>query len=161
MNAGKISPAEFFAPDNLPDDLRSRVDQLAAHHSLEYSQAKIGQKVTTNGLYGFHGGPSPLRPLVKVHPVSGRRALYIGRHAHAIPGLEANESERLLDELVTFACQPPRVYEHHWQVGDLVLWDNRCVLHRARPWDPKQPRVMKHTRISGDPVTEALHLANR
>jgi alpha-ketoglutarate-dependent taurine dioxygenase len=143
------------AYDALRDDLRARIDQLAAHHSLEYSQAKIGQKVTANGLYGFHGGPSPLRPLVKVHPVTGRRALYIGRHAHAIPGLEANESERLLDELVTFACQPPRVYEHHWHVGDLVLWDNRCVLHRARPWDPKQPRVMKHTRISGDPVTEA------
>jgi alpha-ketoglutarate-dependent taurine dioxygenase len=92
---------------------------------------------------------------VKVHPVTGRRALFIGRHAFGIPGLAADESERLLDQLLDFACHPPRVLRHHWQPGDLVIWDNRCVLHRARPYDPRVPRVMHHTRIAGDPATES------
>jgi alpha-ketoglutarate-dependent taurine dioxygenase len=143
------------AYDALPHELRNRVDELSAHHSIAYSQAKIGQTEGLRDFYGFHGGPAPLRPLVKVHPVTGRPSLFIGRHAHAIPGLPEEESERLLTELMAFACQPPRLYEHRWRAGDLVVWDNRCVLHRAQPWDPTEPRVMMHTRISGDPATEA------
>ena len=127
-----------------------------AHHSLFYSQEKIGVTNHPKGAYGYHDGPAPLRPLVKVHPSTGRPALYIGRHAYGIPGLSEAESEALLDELLTFACQPPRVYHHDWEVGDLVVWDNRCVLHRARPWNLDQLRVMKHTRVSGDPVTEGV-----
>jgi len=142
------------AYDALPADLRERVEVLAAHHSYEYSQTRAGL-LAPAGAYGFNGGPGPLRPLVKVHPVTGRKALFIGRHACNIPGLSPEESESLLDDLLTFACQPPRVYVHRWSVGDLVLWDNRCVLHRARPWEPTEARLMKHTRISGDPVTEA------
>ena len=87
--------------------------------------------------------------------MTGRRALFIGRHAFGIPGLAAEESERLLDELLDFACRPPRVLRHRWQPGDLAIWDNRCVLHRARPYDPNVPRVMHHTRIAGDPATES------
>ena len=55
---------------------------------------------------------------------------------------------------MTFACQPPRTYRHDWQPGDMVIWDNRCVLHRARPYDTTQPRVLRHTRVAGDPATE-------
>src|SRR5437763_2443618 len=117
------------AYDALPPSLLARIDGLAAHHSLEYSQSKVGQTQFSSKAYGFHGGPEPLRPLVKVHPITGRPALYIGRHAHAIPGLTEQESVQLLDELLAFDCQPPRVYEHRWGVGDLVVWDNRCVLH--------------------------------
>jgi alpha-ketoglutarate-dependent taurine dioxygenase len=91
---------------------------------------------------------------VKEHPVTGRKALYIGRHAYGIPGLSGEESERLLDELMDFACQAPRVYRHEWQVGDVVIWDNRAVLHRACPYDYDEPRVMVHTRVAGDPRTE-------
>jgi alpha-ketoglutarate-dependent taurine dioxygenase len=91
---------------------------------------------------------------VKTRPVTGRKALYIGRHAHAIPGLTEAESERLLDELVTFACQPPRIHMHTWRPGDVVVWDNRCLLHRARPYDHAEQRTMRHVRISGDPVSE-------
>jgi alpha-ketoglutarate-dependent taurine dioxygenase len=141
------------AYDALDASLRATVDTLAAHHSIAYSQARLGWG-TFEGGYGFDVADAPLRPLVKVHPETGRRALFIGRHAHAIPGLDPQASEELLDALLEHACRPPRVIEHRWQPGDIVMWDNRCVVHRARPYDPSQARVMKHTRIAGDPVTE-------
>jgi alpha-ketoglutarate-dependent taurine dioxygenase len=144
------------AYDALDETTRRRIESLSAHHSLAYSQAKIGETSSASALaYGFEGHAPPLRPLVKRHPVTGRRSLFIGRHAYGVPGLGEQESERLLDELLAFACRPPRVWKHRWQAGDVAIWDNRCVLHRARPFDPSQPRVMHHTRIAGDPATES------
>ena len=142
------------AYDLLDENLKKKIADLTAYHSLYHSQAKIGHRVKAGAGYGFHREEPPLRPLVKVHPVTGRKALYIGRHAYGIPGLEESESEALLQELVTFTCQKPRTYMHNWVPGDIVIWDNRCVLHRARPYDYNEPRVMKHTRIAGDPKTE-------
>lgn len=142
------------AYDALDDATKTRIAPLAAHHSYIYSQEKMGEKVVVGSRYGFHDGPAPLRPLVKVHPGTGRPSLYIGRHAYGIPGLSEEESESLLATLLDDACQPPRVYAHEWSVGDIVVWDNRCVLHRAQPWAWDEPRVMFHTRISGDPQTE-------
>ena len=147
------------AYDALPAARRRQLEGLAAHHSLVWSQREAGYDNPGSSFYGFHDGPEPLRPLVKIHPETGRPALYIGRHAHDIPGLSAEASRALLDELLAFACQPPRVYAHEWAVGDLVVWDNRCVLHRARPYDLSERRVMKHTRICGDPVSEAALLS--
>ncbi len=142
------------AYEALDSTLRERVAELSAYHSIRYSQARIGHTNTNEGLYGYHDGDPPRRSLVKFHPVSGRPALFIGRHAYGIPGLDAAESETLLDDLLAFACQPTRIYQHRWQPGDIAIWDNRCVLHRARPYDHSQARVMKHTRIAGDPATE-------
>jgi alpha-ketoglutarate-dependent taurine dioxygenase len=133
--------------------MRERIAGLCAHHSIRYSQARIGAGAGYAG-YGFDVQEAPLRPLVKWHPVTGRPSLFIGRHAFGIPGLAPEESEQLLDGLVAFACQPPRTYQHAWQPGDAVIWDNRCALHRARPWDHREARVMQHTRIAGDPATE-------
>ena len=147
------------AYDALDGDTREKVDRLSAYHSLHYSQSKLGHETRkADGEYsgyGFHDGPVPLRPLVKVHPETGRRSLLIGRHAHNIPGMDEAESERFLEGLVEFACQPPRIYHHDWRLGDVVVWDNRCLLHQATPWDMSQPRVMWHSRIAGDPVSEA------
>jgi alpha-ketoglutarate-dependent taurine dioxygenase len=146
------------AYDALDDELRSKLEGLAAYHSLFYSQAKLGHHPKQGSAYsgyGFHDGPVPLRPLVKVHPETGRKSLVIGRHAHNIPDMDKNESERLLQELVDFACRPPRVYHHQWRSGDAVIWDNRCLLHQATPWDMREPRIMWHSRIAGDPVSEA------
>ena len=92
---------------------------------------------------------------MKVHPETGRKSLLIGRHAHAIPGLSPDESDTFLDELLDFACQRPRIHHHRWSAGDALIWDNRCLLHRATPWDMTQARVMWHSRIAGDPVSEA------
>jgi len=142
------------AYDALDEGTRTRISGLSAHHSLYHSQARIGHEVETGAGYGYHTKGAPLRPLVKVHPVTGRPALYIGRHAYGIPGLDEPESEKLLSDLVDFACRPPRTYAHRWQPGDVVIWDNRCVLHRARPYNYSEVRVMRHTRVAGDPATE-------
>ena len=142
------------AYDALDDAMRARIAVLSAYHSLRYSQARIGHVAATGSSYGFHEEQTPLRPLVKTHPQTGRAALYIGRHAYGIPGLDADESEALLDDLVAFACRPPRVYSHDWTPGDVVIWDNRCVLHRARPYDHNEARVMMHVRVAGEPATE-------
>jgi alpha-ketoglutarate-dependent taurine dioxygenase len=142
------------AYEALDEDTRRRIAGLSAHHSLYHSQARIGHLVQPGAGYGFHTKGEPLRPLVKIHPVTGWPALFIGRHAHAIPGLDESESEKLLYDLIDFACRPPRVYAHPWRPGDVVIWDNRCVLHRARPYDYREARVMRHTRVAGDPATE-------
>jgi alpha-ketoglutarate-dependent taurine dioxygenase len=140
------------AYDVLDAATRDRLGGLRAHHSIAWSQARAGFDTSVG--YGMTEPPQ-LRPLVKVHPVTGRPALFIGRHAHAIPGLDPAESEALLDDLLATACQPPRIVRHHWAPGDVVVWDNRCVLHRAGEWDLAEPRVMRHTRVAGDPATES------
>jgi alpha-ketoglutarate-dependent taurine dioxygenase len=146
------------AYDALDEATRARVEGLQAYHSLHYSQSKLGhqhQQGSSYSGYGFHDGPVPLRPLVKTHPDTGRKSLLIGRHAHAIPGMDPAESEQFLDSLIEFACQAPRVYHHDWAPGDTVIWDNRCLLHRATPWDMTQPRIMWHSRLAGHPASEA------
>jgi len=146
------------AYDALEPALRAKIETLDAYHSLFYSQAKLGhfpKKGSEYSGYGFHDGPVPLRPLVKTHPETGRKSLLIGRHAHNIPGMDTAESERFLQELADFACRPPRVYHHTWTAGDAVVWDNRCLMHQATPWDMNEPRVMWHSRIAGDPTTES------
>ncbi|HUA36226.1 MAG TPA: TauD/TfdA family dioxygenase [Candidatus Binataceae bacterium] len=146
------------AYDALDDKTRAKVERLTAYHSLYYSQSKLGHRPKRGSDYsgyGFHDGPVPLRPLVKVHPDTGRKSLVIGRHAHNIPEMDKSESERFLQELVDFACQPPRIYQHTWKPGEAVIWDNRCLLHRALPWDMRQPRIMWHSRIAGNPESES------
>ena len=143
------------AYDALDQATREQIANLAAYHSLFYSQSKVGHSVNSGASYGLGNQQIPLRPLVKVHPVTGRAALFIGRHAYGIPGMSEEDSEALLSRLVEFACQSPRVFAHTRQPGDLVLWDNRCVLHRARPYDYSLPRIMRHVRVAGDSRTEA------
>jgi alpha-ketoglutarate-dependent taurine dioxygenase len=147
------------AYDALDDGTKKRIEGLAAYHSLHYSQSKLGHVAKkADGEYsgyGFHDGPVPLRPLVKTHPETGRKSLLVGRHAHNIPGLDQAESDRLIRELVDFACQPPRIYHHDWTAGDAVVWDNRCLMHQATPWDMTQRRIMWHSRIAGDPASES------
>ena len=154
------------AYEALDDETRALVEGLSAYHSLYYSQGRAGylpSKKNDRGgydLYGYHDGEPSLRPLVKVHPDTGRPNLVIGRHAYGIPGMDPAESERLLDRLNDQACRPPRVYYHRWKVGDAVVWDNRRLVHQATPFDMTQPRRMWHTRIAGERESElAANLA--
>ena len=142
------------AYDALDDATRERIGALSAHHSLYRSQAKIGYEIRAGAGYGYHVKGAPLRALVKTHPVTGRKSLFIGRHAYRIPGLDDDEAQGLLDDLVEFACRPPRTLLHRWRAGDVVIWDNRCVLHRARPYDFDEPRTLRHVRVAGDPASE-------
>lgn len=148
------------AYDALDASTRARVATMRARHSLYYSQGRSGYLPAQNEQggydhYGYHDLETPLRPLVKVHPETGRPNLCIGRHAHDIEGMDRAESERFLDELNEWACQPERTYHHEWTVGDTVVWDNRRLMHRGTPFDMTEARVMWHTRIAGDPATEA------
>jgi alpha-ketoglutarate-dependent taurine dioxygenase len=156
--AGETGWADMRAAyEALDEKLRTRISNLSAYHSLYYSQSKIGHAPSQGSQYsgyGFHDQEPPLRPLVKIHPETGHPSLTIGRHAYGIPGLEPDESDALLEDLVTFACQAPRTYHHSWSPGDAVVWDNRCLLHQACPWDMDEPRIMYHSRIAGDPTTE-------
>lgn len=158
------------AYDALDVDMQKKIESLRSHHSLYHSQAKIGHEGTKgshsknfgteegyNG-YGFHDGPVSIRPLVKTHPETGRKNLLVGRHAYDIIGMDSDESSSLLQELADFACQAPRVYHHQWQKGDAVVWDNRCLMHQATPWPMEQARVMWHSRIAGEKISEAALL---
>jgi alpha-ketoglutarate-dependent taurine dioxygenase len=153
------------AYEALDNNTRNLIQELSAYHSLVYSQGRAGllpSGTSADGYkpYGHHDGEPSLRPLVKVHPNTGLPNLLIGRHAYGIVGMEPDESERLLDRLAVDACQPPRVYYHDWNVGDVVLWDNRRLMHRVTPYDMTQPRRMWHTRIAGSPETDlAINLA--
>jgi alpha-ketoglutarate-dependent taurine dioxygenase len=145
------------AYDALDPAMQKRIAGLSAYHSINYSQAKLdGERAEGDGYTGYGAAVKdpPLRPLVKVHPETGRKTLMIGRHAFGIPGLAEAESERLLDELLEAACQPPRIHYHRWTPGDAVVWDNRALMHRGCPWDMRLPRIMQHSRIAGDPVSE-------
>ena len=148
------------ADDELDIETRDRISNLNAYHSLYYSQGRAGNLPDeqnddgTYNLYGYHDMEVSLRPLVKVHPVTGRPNLLIGRHAHDIVGMDQEESTKLLDDLNDWACQAPRTYHHQWTVGDAVVWDNRRLQHRGTPFDMTEPRRMWHTRIAGEPSTE-------
>lgn len=140
--------------DELDDNMQAQLETLSAYHSLYYSQETAGYVHKTGTQYGLHDKGAPLRPLIKTHPETGRKSIYTGRHAYGIPDMDKDASDSLLDDLLDAACQSPRIYRHHWNVGDLVVWDNRCLMHRARPYDTNCARVLRGTRIAGDPATE-------
>ena len=95
--------------------------------------------------------PGAVHPLVCTHPATGRRMLYLGRRRNAyLIGLEVAQSEALLDELWEFVKQPRFAWEHVWRVGDLVMWDNRCTMHRRDAFDPQSRRIMHRTQVKGD-----------
>ena len=93
--------------------------------------------------------------LVRTHPVSGRKSLYLSSHAGAIIGMPIAEARILLRDLTEHATQPAFVYAHTWRPWDLVMWDNRQMMHRARRYDETQPRDMRRTTIAGDTPTTA------
>ena len=142
---------------------KDRIANLSAYHSTMFSQANdLGDFPDANlggGRYGtVYHGEAYLRPLVKIHPETGVPNLFVGRHAFGIPGMERNESRELLRLLVEFVvADPARVYTHHWQPGDTLFWDNRALLHRARPYDYSQPRHLHGTRVEGDAETELAY----
>jgi len=137
---------------------KTQIGQLSAFHSTRYSQANDLGDFTEAEDNAIYHGEAYLRPLVKTHPETGVKNLFVGRHAFGIPGLERAASRALLSSLVdAVVSDPVRVYRHQWNAGDTLLWDNRALLHRARPYDYNEPRVMTATRVAGDPATELAY----
>jgi alpha-ketoglutarate-dependent 2,4-dichlorophenoxyacetate dioxygenase len=135
------------AYDALPDAMKSRLEGLVAEHSLWHSRAKLGGYVPTEEERKSY--PSARHPVVRRHPGSGRNALYIATHASHIVGLPVEDGQALLAELIAFATEPQFVYRHKWHVGDLVIWDNRCTMHRATPFETTDhARDMRRTTIT-------------
>jgi len=137
------------AYDALPPEARAFWAEQVAVHSYWYSQSKVGGTATLSAEQWAALGPVE-HPVVGLNPDSGRRSLFIGRHASHLRGLDEERGRRLLGELCRWAVHPSRVHAHRWQVGDVVLWDNRSVLHRGRPWPAGEARVMKRTTLAGD-----------
>jgi len=142
----------------LSKSTRDYVEKLSAYHSTQYSQANdLGDFPITSQATNFHG-EAYLRPLVKTHPETGIRSLFVARHAFGIPGLSRLESKKLIKKLIEFVVSDQsRVYRHKWQIGDTLLWDNRCLLHRAMPYDYSQTRVLLGTRVAGDLESELAY----
>ena len=139
------------AYDALDDATKQRLDGLVAVHSAAFSQISAMGSDAPLHPDEERNLPPVRQPVLRLHEPSGRRSLFIGRHAQYIENLDHAVGRALLEELREAACQPPRVYRHRWSVGDVVLWDNRCMLHRGHPWDFSQPRVMRRTTVAGDP----------
>lgn len=137
---------------------KDRIATLAAYHSTQFSQANdVGNFPPAEAGTIYHG-EAYLRALVKTHPETGVANLFVGRHAFGIPGLARDESRQLLRSLVEFVVSDEqRVYTHKWQVGDTLFWDNRALLHRARPYDYTEARVLTGTRVGGDPASELAY----
>jgi taurine dioxygenase len=136
--------------DALRAELKARIAGLAIKHDGTYnSGGYVRQGVTPTG--DPRTSPGALHPLVCTHPATGRPLLYLGRRRNAyIAGMDLAESEALLDELWRHVERPEVAWTHTWRHGDLVLWDNRCTMHRRDAFDPGARRIMHRTQIKGD-----------
>jgi alpha-ketoglutarate-dependent 2,4-dichlorophenoxyacetate dioxygenase len=125
------------AYDALADGEKARLEGLRVHHSIAYSRQTLGFEFSETEQEALQGA---VHPLVRTLPRSGRRSLYLASHASRIIDWPVPEGRLLLRELSEHATQPRFVYRHQWRVGDLVIWDNRATMHRARPFDDARYR---------------------
>ena len=139
----------YRAYEALPDKLRRSVESYVLKHDATYNSGGYVRQGTVAVDDPLHS-PGSYHPLVCTHPETGRRLLYIGRRRNAyIQGLSLSKSEALLDELWSYATPEESVWHNVWRVGDLVLWDNRCAMHRRDSFDAASRRIMHRTQIKG------------
>ena len=137
------------AYDALPDEMQRRIEGLIAEHSIFHSRSRIG--FTDFNPDVAQALPPVQQVMVRTHPGSGRKTLYLASHASHVIGWPIETGRKLIEDLLDFATQPQFVYQHRWQVGDLVMWDNRCTMHRGRPYDEaKYRRDMHRTTVSDE-----------
>ena len=157
LSAREIPPAggetEFAdmraAYDALPEERKRALEGLVAEHSIFRSRALIGFTEFNEDIR--RELPAVPQLVVRHHAGSDRKTLYLASHASHIIGRPLDEGRRLIEELIAFATQPHFVYQHHWRVGDLVIWDGRCTMHRGRPYDDtKYRRDMHRTTVSDE-----------
>ncbi|HTB37388.1 MAG TPA: TauD/TfdA family dioxygenase [Reyranella sp.] len=141
------------AYDALDDRTKAEIENLVCEHSLLYSRGSIGfTEFTPQEIAGFR----PVRQrLVRIHPDTGRKSLFLSAHAGAIVGWTIPEARSFLRDLTEHATQREFVYAHRWRQYDLVMWDNRATMHRARRFDRNEVRDMRRTTLGGDTPTVA------
>jgi len=150
-SGGNTSFCSMYAIyEALPAALKARIAGLKIKHDGTYnSGGYVRQGVTATD--DPRTSPGAVHPLVCTHPDTGRRMLYLGRRRNAyLTGLTLAESEALLDNLWEFVDRSEFAWEHVWRVGDLVLWDNRCTMHRRDAFDPNSRRIMHRTQVKGE-----------
>jgi len=137
------------AYDDLTDDEKERLESVRVVHTIEAAQRLAFPDPSPEEVAMWRKRPAKTHPLVWQHR-SGRRSLVLGATTDHVVGMGRDEGRALLDDLLARATEPERVYRHEWNVGDVVIWDNRGVLHRACPYDPTSPRDMHRTTFAGD-----------
>ena len=136
------------AYDSLSDEMKQKLEGLVAEHSIWHSRVKGGMKAEMIGTAQHNVLPPVYQPIVRTIPRSNRKALMVGSHAGRIPGMPTEEGRKLLEQLTDHVTQSKYVYSHAWKQGDLVMWDNRCTLHRATPFDDTvHKRDMRRTTV--------------
>ena len=138
----------------MPEELCARIRERGIWHHYSVSRAKISPELAKHPM--FHKWPATHWNAIWTNPANGREALYIASHAYKVDGYDEAESAELLDELMEFCTQPEFTYSHQWNVGDVLIWDQRAVLHRGRPWPDKQARTLSSICCS---VTDADGIA--
>ena len=139
----------YSAYEGLTEDEQARYASIRVVHSIEAAQRRLDPDPTPEALALWRARPAKEQPLIWQHR-SGRRSVVLGPTADHVVGMDPQEGQALLDDVLVRATTPDRVYRHQWRVGDLVIWDNRGVLHRALPYDPTSARDMHRTTLSGD-----------
>ena len=149
--AGNTSFCNMYAAyDTLPADLLQSIRNRVAIHDATYTSAGGLRKGITPAK-DVTQTPGSRHPLVRIHPLTRRKALFLGRRRNGyIVGLPVPESEAILDRIWAYATQQQFVFTHHWTVGDVVMWDNRCVMHRRDAFDPQSRRIMHRTQVKGE-----------
>jgi alpha-ketoglutarate-dependent 2,4-dichlorophenoxyacetate dioxygenase len=147
MGGGETEFADMRAAwDALPEARKRGLDGLVVEHSIFRSRSQIGFADFNDAI--FTELPPVRQALVRHHRYSGRTSLYLASHASHIVGWPIEEGRALIEELIAFSTQPQFVHRHRWTVGDLVIWDNRCTMHRGRPYDMTQRRVLHRTTVA-------------
>jgi alpha-ketoglutarate-dependent taurine dioxygenase len=141
--------SSYQAYEALSDEEKAHCESLRVVHTIEASQRLQNPNPSPEALEMMRQRPAKEHPLVWTHR-SGRKSLVLGATADYVVDMDPAESRALLDDLLARATTPERVYHHEWKVGDVVVWDNRGVLHRALPYDPGSPRDMHRTTFAGD-----------
>jgi len=137
------------AYDALDAEMQDWLEDKVAVHSYIYSQGLVGG-LSVLSEAEQEALPPVTHKIIRTHPHTGRKSLYLGRHASHIVGEDEAESRALLQKLCDAAVQPPRIVTHRWATGDIVIWDNRCMLHRGHTWPGDQARVMARATIAGE-----------
>ena len=140
------------AYDALDDDVKAKCDDLVCVHDFYWSRRDVQERAFTQE---ERDAIPPVRhPLIRVHPDSGRKAIYVGSHAREIEGMDFDEGRALIEFLIAHGTKPEFTYQHKWKVGDVVLWDNRTALHRGMAFDDsKVKRRLHRTTLAGDGPT--------